>query len=292
MGIEAELIVDSKDEIGEGPVWNTAQQALYWVDCVNRRLRRRGPADTPYAEWKLARMPGSYAFRLDGTLLLASRNALSLLDLSSMTEMDIPAGSVDFAQERFNDGACDRAGRFWVGTMERTQAAPTGSLYCVSPDLSVRRMDTGVTVANGICWNPDSTTMYFGDSRAGVYAYDFDLASGTVANRRLFLGLHQLLTFPDGCAMDADGGLWVAEPGSSGVHRYDPDGRRERSVHLTAAKPASCAFGGPDLSTLYVTTLRHRIAADPTGWAPGPADGAVFRANAGVRGLAEPLFGG
>ncbi len=292
MRIEAEVIIESGDEIGEGPVWHEGQQALYWVDCVNRRLRRRGAQDAPFAEWPLARMPGCYAFRADGSVLMASRNALSILDLQRGTATDLPCPPVDFARERFNDGACDRAGRFWVGTMERTQATPTGGLFCVGLDHAVRKVDTGITVANGICWSPDSTLLYFADSRAGVYAYDFDLASGEVANRRLFLGLDQLVTFPDGCAVDAEGALWVAEPGSGGVHRYDPAGRRERSVHTPAAKPASCAFGGPDLSTLFITTLRHGIAADPPGWRPAPADGALLQASPGVRGLPEPLFAG
>jgi len=288
----ATLLVDSQDEIGEGPVWNAAEQALYWVDCVNRRIRRHQSPARPFQEWKLARMPASFAFRRGGGLLMASRNTLSFLDLASDTDTPLPTPGIDFAAERFNDGACDRKGRFWVGTMDRLQQMPTGSLYRIDPDLSVHKMDTGVTVSNGICWNPDSTKLYFADSRAGIYVYDFDLEAGTVANRRLFLGLEALRTFPDGCAMDAKGFLWVAEPGSAGVHRYDPDGNRERTVILPAGKPASCAFGGPDLGTLFITTLRHRIAVDPLGWEPGPMDGAVFHARPDVQGLPEPLFAG
>lgn len=290
--MKAEVLVASGDEIGEGPVWRAAEEALYWVDCVNRRLRRHGPGDAPFAEWKLARMPGCFAFRRDGTILLASRNALSLFDPRTGTDTPFPAPPVDFARERFNDGAVDRAGRFWVGSMERTQSRPEGGLFCVEPDLSVRKVDSGITVANGICWSPDARTMFFADSRAGIYAYNFDLGSGTVTNRRLHLPLEGMVTFPDGCTADAEGGLWVAEPGSAAVHRYDPDGKRERSIALPASKPASCAFGGPGLRTLFITTIGHRLEFDPADWTPGPADGAVLHVEPGVLGLEEPLFGG
>jgi len=290
--MEAEILVASGDEIGEGPVWLAAEGALFWVDCVNRRLRRHGPGDAPWTEWTLARMPGCFAFRGDGTILLASRNALSWFDPRTGTDTPLPTPPVDFSRERFNDGAVDRAGRFWVGSMERTQSRPEGGLFCVEPDLSVRKVDSGITVANGICWSLDGRTMFFADSRAGILAYDFDLASGSVANRRLHLPLDRMVTFPDGCTVDAEGGLWVAEPGSGAIHRYDPDGRRERSIALPASKPASCTFGGPDLRTLFITTIGHRLEADSADWTRGPADGAVLHVQPGVAGLAETAFGG
>lgn len=290
--MEAEVLIASGDEIGEGPTWRAGENALYWVDCVNRRLRRFGPGDFPWAEWRLARMPGSFAFRRDGTVLLASRNALSIFDPATGADTLVPTPPVDFARERFNDGAVDRAGRFWVGSMERTQSRPEGGLFCVEPDLSIRKVDGGITVANGICWSPDGGTMFFADSRAGILAYDFDVASGSVANRRLHLPLHRMVTFPDGCTTDAEGGLWVAEPGSGAVHRYDSDCKRERSLALPAAKPASCTFGGPGLGTLFITTIGHRLESDPADWTPGLADGAVLHAEPGVAGLPEPPFGG
>jgi sugar lactone lactonase YvrE len=148
-------------------------------------------------------------------------------------------------------------------------------------------MDSGITASNGMGWSPDNQTMYYADTRVGVYAYDYDHTTGDIANRRLLLGdgIH-----PDGFSVDAEGFLWVAEPGSSCVRRYDQAGKLEREVRLPVSKPASCTFGGADLRTLFITTLRYRLSDSDI--AHEPLAGGLFTADPGVRGLPEPRFAG
>ncbi len=288
---DVECLVDCKNEIGEGPVWNVEEQALYWVDCPGRVLQRWTPAARAMETFALTKMPGSYAFRRNaGGIVMAFRNALGFVDFAAGREQYVDAPVVEFAKERFNDGKCDRAGRFWTGTMDREGKNPVGSLYRVDPDMTVTKMDTGITASNGIAWSPDNATMYYCDSRAGVYAYDYDLGTGAIANRRMHLDLIPQGSHPDGCTVDAEGFLWVAEPGSSCVRRYDPKGRREREVRLPVTRPASCMFGGDDLSTLFITTLRYRLS--PEELADQPLAGGLFKAEPGVKGLPEPRFAG
>ena len=289
---DVECLVDARNQIGEGPVWRPEEQALYWVDCTARKLQRYNVATKAVTEWTLSKMPGSFSFRRDAPgVVMAFRNALGLVDLDTgvenFTEVSPP---LVFAEERFNDGKCDRAGRFWTGTIDRMGKRPVGNLYRVDPDLSIHKMDSGIISSNGIAWSLDNRTMYYCDSRAAVYAYDFDIGSGEIANRRIHIDMLARGSHPDGCTVDAEGFLWVAVPNSSCVRRYDPEGTLEREVVLPVTRPASCMFGGPNLDTLFITTLRHGVDADAL--AKQPLAGGLFAVHPGVRGIAEPLFAG
>ena len=289
---DVECLVPCTNEIGEGPVWRPEEQALYWVDCPARKLQRYDLATGAVKEWTLSRMPGSLTFRRDKPgILMASRNGLSTIDLDTGEEVAIEVQPlVNFAEERFNDGKCDRAGRFWTGTIDRLGHRPVGSLYRIDPDLSIRKMDSGIISSNGISWSLDNKTMYYCDSRAALYAYDYDIATGEIANRRIHIDLLAQGRHPDGCTVDAEGFLWIAEPDSSCVRRYDPEGKLEREVVLPVTKPASCTFGGPNYETLFITTLRIRM--DAAELAAQPLAGALFATHPGVCGLPEPLFAG
>lgn len=289
---DVDCLVKCDNVIGEGPVWRPEEQALYWVDCPGRKLQRYDLATKSVKLWDLSKMPGSLTFRREKPgILMASRNALSTIDLDTGEETFIGVEPpLEFAEERFNDGKCDRAGRFWTGTIDRLGHRPVGSLYRIDPDLSIRKMDTGIISSNGIAWSPDDKTMYYCDSRAALYAYDYDITTGEIANRRVHIDLLAQGSHPDGCTVDAEGFLWVAEPDSSCVRRYDPDGKREREVVLPVTKPASCTFGGPDYDILFITTLRIRL--DEAALAAQPLAGSLFAARPGVRGVAEPLFAG
>jgi len=289
---DVECLVPCSNEIGEGPMWRPEEQALYWVDCPGRKLQRYDMATRAVREWALSKMPGSLSFRRDQPgILMASRNGLATIDLDTGAEMAIEVQPpLNFAEERFNDGKCDRAGRFWTGTIDRLGTRPVGSLYRIDPDLSIRKMDSGIVSSNGIAWSLDNKTMYYCDSGAALYAYDYDLASGEIANRRIHIDLLAQGDHPDGCTVDAEGFLWIAQPDSSCVRRYDPDGRLEREVVLPVTKPASCTFGGPNYETLFITTLRIRL--DAAELAAQPLAGGLFAVHPGVRGVPEPLFAG
>ncbi len=278
-------------DLGEGPVWDDAGQALWWHDVTGRVLHRLDHATGATRSWPLPKMPGSFGHRRGGGMIAAFRNRLSLFDPETGEDREIEGHGIDFAVERFNDGACDAMGRFWTGTFDPTMKTDRGTLYRIDPDLSVTRVDTGINMSNGIAWSPDGRTLYYSDSRPGqVYRYDFDMESGTIGRRSIFIDFAGREGAPDGCTVDAEGFLWVAEVEAGRIGRYDPAGRCERTIELPVSKPTSVAFGGPDLSTLFVTSMRYGLGEKEL--ARQPAAGRLLAVDVGVKGLPEPLFGG
>lgn len=288
--IRATRFGDTLDGLGEGPIWSGATGEILWFDVVNRVLRRRG-LDGQGQDQSLPRLPGSLALRAGGGWLMAWRNGLSLCDAPGADWRDVEL-PIDFAHERINDGCVDPAGRFWFGTFCPKVTPGAGSLYRLDPDLSLHRMDTGVTMSNGIAWSPDGTTLYFADSRPGqVYRYAFDAATGAVGPREIFID-HAAAGGgrPDGICMDAEGCLWVAEVGAARVARYDRHGRLVQAVGVPALKPTSLAFVGADLATLFITSMRLGLTDEEI--ATAPLSGAVFTAQPCAQGLPEHHFGG
>jgi sugar lactone lactonase YvrE len=192
---------------------------------------------------------------------------------------------------RTNDGACDAAGRLWVGTMAMDERSPVAGLYRVDPDLSVTTLLTGTAISNGLGWSPSGRQFYFIDSPTRrIDVFDCDLAAGTVENRRLFAPVEVEDAVPDGLAVDADGCVWVALHGGWGLHRYAPDGQLMGIVDLPVARITSCCFGGDDLRDLYVTTRREGLSDAEA--AQQPLAGALLRLDAGVAGLRTDAFAG
>jgi sugar lactone lactonase YvrE len=191
---------------------------------------------------------------------------------------------------RFNDGKTDPQGRFWAGKMSDN---PENSLFRLDPDQSVHRMESNVIVSNGLGWSPDHRVMYFTDSLARViYAYDFDAETGQIANRRVFASIPDTPGegLPDGLAVDEQGGVWSARWGGWKIVRYSPEGRIEDEIAMPVEFPTSCAFGGPDLNHLYITSAWVEVR--PENRAEQGMAGDLFRIQVGVRGLPEPYFRG
>jgi sugar lactone lactonase YvrE len=192
---------------------------------------------------------------------------------------------------RFNDGRCDRQGRFWAGTMvqDNPTARPAGELFRfdTAGTLSAPIID-GLIVQNGLAWSPDGATMYLSDSHTSrrlIWAFDFDGQTGEPHNRRLFADLHHYVGRPDGAAMDADGCYWICANDAGRVLRFTPQGKLDRQIELPAMKPSMCAFGGRELDTLFITTIRPDAGANES-------DGHVFAVRPGVTGCAETAYGG
>lgn len=278
-------------ELGEGPMWSVAEQTFYWIDVTQRRLYRQSRAEDQAAHWSLERMPGSFGFRAGGGLIFAFRNALALSDRPQGPFTPIDTAMIDFKVERFNDGKVDRRGRFWVGSFDPTFRDGGGSLYRVDADLSVTRMDRGVTMSNGIGWSPDNRTMYFADSRPGqIWCYDFDIERGEIGERRIFLDYAGRDGRPDGLTVDAEGFVWVAEVEAHRIARYDPAGRLERTIEMPVSRPTSVMFGGANLRALLVTSMRLGLSAEQL--AKERLAGATFMIGMDVGGLPEPKFAG
>ncbi len=286
----ATAVVDSGNMLGEGALWCPREQVLWWFDVSSVHLWRFAPASGRVEHWPLPKRAGSFALRRDRGLLFAFQKGFATLEVpgGEFTWRDVPG--IAFGDERFNDGKVDRAGRFWAGTLDRTVSSAIGQLYRLDTDFRVAVMDRGFTVSNGIGWSPDDRVMYFTDTTARrIYRYDFDLASGQVSNRRVFVEAEPGHGGPDGMTVDAQGYVWSAQFDRWCIHRYAPDGSLDRSIRMPVQRPTSCMFGGPDLATLYVTSARVGLPAD-AGVAQ-PQAGNVFALDAGVRGLPESRFG-
>jgi L-arabinonolactonase len=288
---EVRLVVDCRNKLGEVPVWDVAEQALYWVDVEGRKLQRLDHTTGKVTDWNFPERIGSFALRRNGGLVCALESGFAFFDPSAGAIEWIARPEAMIRRNRFNDGKCDRAGRFWAGTMDDQLREHTGSLYRLDPDLSVHRMDGAVGIANSLAWSPDDRVFYFADTLDGtIYAYDFDLASGAIANRRVFATTRDQRGNPDGSTIDAEGYLWNAQWDGWRLVRYAPDGRIDRTVRLPVQKPTSCMFGGSDLSTLYVTSAIWDLAGEAL--AQQPWAGGLLAVEVGVRGLPEPRFAG
>ena len=281
-------VTASRDVLGECPVWSIAEQALYWVDILGQKLRRYDYAAGTLKSWALPQITGSFALCKNGNLLLAMQTGFAFfdpLDGSCKPAIEFPAADPVM---RFNDGRCDRRGRFWVGSMHMHDISPTphGALYRVDPIHGCRLMQTGICAPNSLAWSPDNSTMYFADTRLRtIFAYPFDIDRGELGERHVFVTADVM---PDGATVDQEGYLWSAAWGGSRLTRYAPDGTVDRVLDLPVRRPTSCAFGGPNLATLFVTSAMHRET--PEQLARQPLSGALLAIDVGVRGLPEPLF--
>jgi D-xylonolactonase len=285
-----ECIWDARAALGEGPLWSVREQALYWVDILNHRLHRYSPLEQ--RTWQFGHEISAVAERANGKgLIVTVRHGFAFFDPA--TEELTPAVDVEqhLPRNRFNDGKCDRRGRFWAGTMDFDASQPSGSLYRLSPDLRFAKMDSGYVVTNGPAWSSDERTLYHNDSVNGrTYAFDFDAENGTIANKRLFLQLSKEEGSPDGMTTDADGGLWIAHWGAGKVTRHDAQGNVTATVNLPCSQVTSCAFGGPDLTTLYITTAATGLSQQQLE--REPLAGGLFAVDIGIAGVAANKFGG
>ncbi len=288
---EPRLISTTRDRVGESPVWDVAAQALYWVDIEGRHIHRYDWATQTQQTWDTAERVGCIALSARGGLVAAMETgifAVELLAPPAVAASCLAAITHPRPHMRFNDGRCDAMGRFWISTMcmDMGLAAPVGAWYCLDErGLSAAHRD-GLITPNGSAFSPDGATMYFSDSHPSVqkiWAFDFDLAYGVLGKRRDFVDMAPLPGRPDGAAVDAQGHYWICGNDAGQVHRFSPSGQLVASHSVPVPKPAMCAFGGPRLDVLFVTSIQ------PAGAEPG-LSGAVFALDVGIHGLAEPLF--
>ena len=284
---EVELLLDAHAVLGEGPHWDAAAERLIWVDiegCAVHLTDRRG-GDRALA---IGSRVGAAVPRVGGGLLLALADGFAFLDTTTGAVEPAVAVEDDRPGNRMNDGACDPAGRFLAGTMAIDESQhDQGTLYRLDPDLSVTPLLAPVTISNGIGFSLDGGTMYYVDTPTQrVDAFDYDVATGVPTRRRALAEFPPADGAPDGLTVDAEGCLWVAFWGGGCLRRLAPDGGVLATVEVPVANVTSCAFGGPSLDELYITT------AFPEAGEPEPHAGGVFVARPGVRGLPGVAFAG
>jgi sugar lactone lactonase YvrE len=284
---EVEHILAIRNKLGEGPLWHAEEGLLYWVDIDGHCFYRMDPASSdPPQRFNVGLPLGALAFRASGGLVLATKDGFAFWDEVGLELDFIVDPEADKPSSRFNDGAVDRHGRFWAGTLGD---GTNNALYRLDPDGSLQTMETNIGVSNGIGWSPDNQTMYYADSpRQTIYAYDYDAATGAISRRRDFIHDPDEPGFPDGLTVDSNGFIWSARWGGWSLLRYDPQGRLERKIPMPVEYPTSCIFGGADLDELYITSAW--TALGETRKDEQPLAGDLFRLKTTVSGLPEPKF--
>ena len=291
--MQIEVLVDVKPTIGEGPVWDVQEQRLYWIDVEGCRVFRCTAEGRELRAWDLPEAIGSLALRRDGGAVVALASGFHFLDFNTGDTQLIAKTAADKPHTRLNDGKVDARGRFMVGSMDTRPGGADGALYRLDPDLSLHQLESGFAISNGPCWSPDGATFYFSDTFSGeIWAYNYDLVTGSIANRRTFT--KEAITpgiATDGSTVDAEGFLWNAQVFAGKLCRYAPDGRLDRVIEMPVRKVTSVNFGGPELDILYVTSMTKPPMPHMTG--DGVLRGSLFAISGlGVKGLPEPRFGG
>lgn len=287
---KVEHVLAVQDELGECPIWNADEQALYWVDIEGNRVHRFEPATGNHE----TRQPGfpmtAFGLRASGGWITAAKNGLAYWHWPSQEYEFITDPVADETGIRFNDGVVDRQGRFWTGTIfEDDLDAPASSLFRLDPDGSVHKLDSGFATSNGIGVSPDSQTLYFVDMfHHNILAYDLDSATGELENRRIFASVPEEAGYPDGITIDSEGFVWNAHWGGWKVTRYDPTGKIEREIQLPVQNVTRCAFGGEQLDMLYINTAWYGLAE--AARREQPLAGDLFRVQVDIKGLVEPKF--
>jgi len=296
--MRVEIAVDAKDGVGEGPFWDETESELWWVDISGKRLHRWQPGTNERQDWTLADFPSAVVLREAGGLLLAMRDGLYFMDRTTGERTLFVRHEPDRPDNRTNEAKCAPDGSFWVGTMQnnlnpdgsaKEMTGATGALYRVRHDGGVTREVDGVGLSNTLAWTNGGKTLLFADTATGVIkAYEVK-EDGRLGVSCTFSDA-KLPGHCDGSAIDADGYLWNARFAGACLIRFRPDGTVDRQIDLPVSQPTSCCFGGPDLTTLYVTSARHGLSAEAL--AANPHEGAVLAIETGVTGTPSMRFAG
>jgi sugar lactone lactonase YvrE len=305
MSFTIECVLECGNHLGEGPVWDVEEGRLYWVDGTARRvgkpsLFRYDPRDGKVETWSLDRDVGAMALRSGrDRAVLALDDGFYTFDFSTGALDLIALVDAEQPRTRLNDGKCDRRGRFFAGGMDDKEELKVCGLWRLDPDLSVTKVDGGIICSNGPCWSPDDKTFYFADTfQEEIWAYDYDIETGTPSARRLFASTSADDGVADGSTVDAEGCLWNAQLISGDLVRYAPDGTVERRITMPVKNITSVNFGGPNLDEIYVTSMarvKHPAVHDLFAVEAKPqfAAGHLFRIRGlGIRGVPEPRFAG
>ncbi len=282
--------------LGEGPVWDAKQEIIYWIDILNGHLHSYQPKNKIQKTIALDQLIGSYALSSNGKIIAALKDGIYWVDKQTGQKELIIQPETQLPNNRFNDGKCDPAGRFWAGTMSLTEDKEAGSVYVMEENkeaqsISSKIVISKVTISNGMAWSKDGSTFYFIDTPSSeVIAYDYDLNTGQIKNKRVVISIPIAEGFPDGMTIDTEGMLWVAHWGGWQVTRWNPlTGKQLHSISLPAAKITSCTFGGAHLTDLYITSAKVGLSSQEL--MEQPLAGSLFIVpNCGYQGYAADEF--
>ncbi|MDW0113089.1 SMP-30/gluconolactonase/LRE family protein [Sporosarcina saromensis] len=282
---EAELFCEMQAALGEGPVFHTESNSLYWTDILKKQLHSFSLHEKRLTTIQTDKHIGAFSFVDEKTLVVAADNGFSFFDLEDATFTFITDPEEALPQNRFNDGKCDARGRFWAGTMEFKPTSPNGSLYRLDTTRNALKLESSIIISNGLAWNKDHTIMYHVDSgRNAIYEYNYDLETGTIHNRKLLYTFENDYGTPDGIAIDSNDCLYIALWGGAKVIYFNPTTCEIlEEIVIPAPHVTSVTFGEKDFKTLYITTARDGLSSEQLE--QYPLSGSVFKVDVPVAGI-------
>ncbi|MDG6899416.1 MAG: SMP-30/gluconolactonase/LRE family protein [Nitrososphaerota archaeon] len=288
--IPVELAYDSKAQVGEGPSWDERRGVLHWVDIISGLVNTYHPSTSENKSRRVGRFVSSVVPSKSGRVVMTLQHEVCALDLESGKVKVLAVAEAGEEENRFNDGKCDPAGRLWAGTMSLKGKKGNGALYVLERGRKIRKVLGGVSTSNGLGWSPDGGTMYYIDTPTRkVSAFDCEINTWEIKNRRTVVDFGGQPGNPDGMAVDEEGKLWVAHWGGWRVTRWNPEtGENLSQVDLPVPLVSSCCFGGEKLDRLYITTARTGLDAEQLSEVPN--SGGLFVAQVGARGLPTYAF--
>ena len=289
--MRAELIVDCKNEHGEGIFWNPSDGRIWWTDIQGRALWSFDPVTTQSASIPMEDRVCCFAPRAAGGLIVAYSDRVVLFDPETKKETLVTLFEPENPETRLNDGRTDRQGRLVVGGMNEVSGTPDSSVISIDGNLKVQTLIDQISCANSICFSPAGNTMFFADTPdREILAFDYEKGRGTLTTKRLHASFKQEPGLPDGSCVDAEGGVWNAEWEGHRVVRVAPNGTIDRVIDVPVWKPTCCAFGGPNLDTLFITS--SRLMSDEATLKKEPSAGGLFAVKPGIRGVIDTPFKG
>jgi sugar lactone lactonase YvrE len=275
--------------LGEGPVWDPASKSILWIDIIQFKILELNTQSSTYRSIDTGSMVGSFALCNDGNLIAAVQEGFVFINRSTGLIEKISDPEEEKKGNRFNDGKCDPAGRFWAGTMSLNEQDNSGSLYTIDSQKNIEKKIDGVTISNGLCWNLDETKFYYIDTPTmEVVQFDFNKEAGYISNKKTIIRIAQEDGYPDGMTIDHAGMLWIAHWGGWQITRWDPStGKKIHRIQMPVSKITSICFGGEDFSDIYVTSANIALTNEELEKEPLAGSTFVIK-NTGFKGL--PLY--
>lgn len=265
-----ECISDVKSLLGEGPIWDADSNKVYWVDILQGMIHELSTKDRSIRSISTQEMIGAVSLCTNGQLLAALKSGLAYINSNSGAKEHLTHAEAELPNNRYNDGKCDPAGRFWIGTMSLNEEPGAGNLYQFTTDIGIQKKLSNVTISNGLAWSLDNKTFYYIDTPCfEVWAYDYDINTGNIENKKVVIQIPPSEGYPDGMSIDEEGMLWIAHWDGWQVARWNPNtGEKLLSVQIPAARVTSCCFGGPNLNDLYITTAKVGLSKEDEALQP------------------------
>lgn len=285
-------IYDTPSILGECPLWHPTEQVLYWIDILKPALHQLDPKTNQHQMWPMPTNICCIEPHAEGGLIAGMRTYFAHIDLPSGTVTNLAQVVKPDQPLMFNDGKCDRQGRYWAGTKDVHEKDPIATLYRLDHDGSVHPMAHHIVETNGIAWSPDNKTLYYCDTLPRhIWQCDFDAITGNISNQRIFVQVPEGQGLPDGLTVDHDGYIWSAHWNGARIVRYTPDGQIDRVIEMPVSLTSCCCFGGENYQTLFVTSISEKLT--PAELAKEPLAGCVFAIDIDfTQGIPEPFYQG